>query len=422
MNDQNAPSGDPETAQVLEKIGKARAPLAWRIARVLLLVVVLAAIGIAWGLFQKKKTAGNARQFITAPLEKGTLTTTVTATGSLEGEGTVVVGAEISGRVKTVLVDFNESVKKGQLLAEIDPEQHRANRDQARAQLSAARAELKNRQASADEARLAAERVAALAKDGLVAKAELESARAAAARGAAAVESARAQITVAEATLSSSETALSRTLVKSPIDGIVLSRTVEPGQTVVAAMQSPVLFTIAQDLRQMILTVAIDEADIGRVKVGQEATFTVDAFPGKRFPTSLRAIHNVSVLKDNIVTYAAELAVSNPELLLRPGMTATVTIVTEAHADVLLVKNAALRFTPPSDEKRVLLPGAPPGAGQPQKKSDDEKGPAVWVLRDGEPARVRVKTGLSDGERTEITGEGLSVDDEVILDVLEAKK
>lgn len=300
----------------------------------------------------RSRSSGPEMRFLTAPVSRGDLAATVTATGSLRGKDTVIIGAETSGQVKAVHVDFNDRVHVGQLLAEIDPSTIQAALVQAEAQLASARASVKNAEATATEARLAAQRSQALAAEGLIAQQTLEAAVAAADRAVAAVESARAQVVVAQGVVESNRTTLGKTEVRSPIDGIVLSRTVEPGQTVVAAMSTPELFTVARDLRAMEVEIAIDEADVGRTKVGQTARFTVDAWPGRSFTGTLRAIHNVAVIKDNVVTYEARLSVENDELLLRPGMTATVTIETDKRSDVITVPNAALRFSP--DRKSVV--------------------------------------------------------------------
>lgn len=402
------------------------------------ILLALVAGGAAFYLSRSKEAAGGRFETVTTPARRGDLQSIVTATGNLKGLDTVDVGAEINGRIKAVNVDFNDRVTAGQVLCEIDPLQLTANRDQSRAQVVAAEAELRNRRATAREARQTADRTTTMSERGLVSAQALETAVAAADRAEAAVASAEAQITVARAQLVNTETALQKAWVKSPIDGVVLSRTVEVGQTVNATMQTPVLFSIAKDLTRMELTIAIDEADIGQVKEGQSATFTVDAFPGKTFPASVRLIQNVGTVTDNVVTYQARLTIDNAELLLRPGMTATVNVLTAERKGVLLVPNAALRFKPPvttaPEVRNPLIPGPPMrarssggggGAGAGGGAGRDE-GPAVYVQKGTEQVRVRVKTGLSDGTSTEVTpvGEGpqLAEGDAVITDVIERKK
>jgi HlyD family secretion protein len=313
--------------------------------------------------------------------------------------------------VKAVHVDFNAQVKAGQVLVELDPAQLTAALDQSRAQLLAARADVKNREATAIEARLAAERTQALVTDGLASKQALEGAQAAAGRASASVDSARAQVIVSQASVDSNATALSKTQIRSPIDGVVLSRDVEVGQTLAVAMTTPVLFKVARDLREMEVTISIDEADVGHTQSGQQARFNVDAWPGRTFPGELASIHNVAVTRDNVVTYEALLRVRNDESLLRPGMTATVTIETDARKQVLLVPNAALRFRPP--EKKKLAAMGPPEQTGPVVS---DVRPRVYVLRNAEPVEQLVEVGLTDGVHTEVRGEGLAERDLVIVD------
>ncbi len=406
----------PTIDEVLLKVGAPKPTGAKRVIRqVALGAVVLALVG---GLvFWKTRPAPAALKFLTAPVKRGDLAATVSATGTLRGKDTVSVGAETSGRVKSISVDFNDQVKLGQVLAEIDPQQIKAALSQANAQLLAARADVKNRDASAVEAKLNAERTRTLAADGLASKQQLEAAVAAADRAVAASESARAQVTVAEASVESNQTALGKTQVRSPIDGVVLSRDVEVGQALAVAMTTPVLFKVAKDLRLMEVTISIDEADVGRTRTGQHATFTVDAWPGRAFTGELASIHNVAVTKDNVVTYDALLSVNNDELVLRPGMTATVTIATDERKNVLLVPNAALRFSPPSTEHRTMFNGPPGGA----PVISDGK-PKVWVLRSQQPVEVKVEVGLTDGVHTEVRGEGLTETDQVIFDAEQVVK
>lgn len=395
--------------EVMKQVGSPAKSGKKRTLRILAVVGVVLAVAlvVAWRL---KPSGAQAYKFLTTAVKKGDLDATVTATGTLAGKGTVTVGAETSGRVKAVHADFNDEVKAGQVLAEIDPSTIEAALKQAEAQLLSSQANLKNAEATATEQRLNAERTRTLAADGLASKQTLEAANAAADRAEAAVDQAKAQVVVSRASVDSNKTSLSKTQVRSPIDGVVLSRDVEVGQALVAAMSTPEIFTIARDLKDMEVTINIDEADVGRTRVGQHATFTVDAWPNQRFKGELRSIHNVAVTKDNVVTYEAVLSVDNGELLLRPGMTATVTIAVDRREGVLTVPNAALRFTPPSTNKKSAFDG-PPGASIAPK--DDRH--RVWVLRDGEPKEVIVETGLTDGIQTEVRGE-LHDGDAVITD------
>jgi HlyD family secretion protein len=338
-----AQSIDPEVRERLGLEGSGRRrwlkPVLWIAALALLLAGFL--------VWRARGADDGAPSYVTAPVERGDLTVTVTATGTLEALDTVEVGSEVSGRVLAVHVDFNDRVTAGQILATLDPEQARARADEASAQVAAASAGLVRAQATAAEAQQNLARTRRLAESGVLSSQELDGAEATAQRSAAEVASARAQASVAQASLVSARSALEKTAVRSPIDGVVLARSVEPGQTVAASLQAPVLFTLARDLGQMTLHVDVDEADVGKVREGAEATFTVDAHPGREFPSQVVSLRNVATTDQNVVTYEAVLAVENRELLLRPGMTATAMIQAERKADVLLVPNAALRFTPP---------------------------------------------------------------------------
>jgi HlyD family secretion protein len=366
--------------------------------------------------WRARASAGPKTTYLTAAVAKGDLAATVSASGTVRGKDTVSVGAETSGRVKAVTVDFNDHVKEGQVLVEIDPAPTKAALSQARAQLLSARADVKNRDATAVEARLTAERTQAMAKEGLASTQQLEAAVAAADRATSAAEAARAQVVVSEASVESNVTALAKTQVRSPIDGVVLERDVEVGQALLAAMNTPVVFKLAKDLTHMEVTVSIDEADVGRTREGQHASFVVDAWPGKTFSAVLSSVHNVAVTKDNVVTYEGLLQVDNADLLLRPGMTATVTIDTDARHGVLLVSNAALRFTPAQTETHTVLAGPP---GQSTTVNDGKH--RIYVLREGAPKEVVVEVGLTDGTRTEVRGEGFAAGDLAVVDAVEAQ-
>lgn len=406
----------------------------WRIG------ILLVLVGLGFGAWKWRQASQNANQptYETEPVQKGELKATVTATGTLDGRDSVEVGAEVTGSISKIFVDFNDRVKEGEVLCEINPETLIANKNSSSARLTAARASYSSAKASAKEAKTTLLRTRELAKKGLVSTAELESAEAARARADAQVRSTSADILVAKASLDSSETALKKATIRSPIDGVVLSRSVELGQTVTASLQTPVLFLIARDLTKMELSVQIDEADIGRVKEGQEATFTVDAYPKREFKAKLRSLRNVPTTTDNVVTYEAVLDVTNDDLSLRPGMTATATITTEHVKDAVLVPNAALRFTPPMSKKASSRGGNPlmfgprgPRGGRRSRGASsaspdaapapDESDGVVWILAGTRPKRVKVKTGVSDGTLTEIK-KGLEPGGEVIVDLLTSEE
>lgn len=404
------------------------------IQRLLLAAVVLGAGGwFAWQRAVQSKAVGP--RYITAQAKVGPLRETVMATGKFKGLDSVDVGAQISGRVARVLVDFNDQVKAGQTLAEIDPAQLISRVEQSRAQVSAADASVRLAKATLAQNRAALARAKDMADKGLISSKDLEAAQADADRAEASIGSSQSQASLSRASLKDAETSLSWTTIKAPIDGVVLARLVEPGQTVAASLQSPVLFTVARDLTQLTLYVDIDEADIGKLHEGQEASFTVGAWPGKKFPSKVTSVHNLPTAGQTVVTYQAVLSVDNKELLLRPGMTATASIITNDRPEVLTVPDAALRYTPPAPPKEKassspFMPmsprmGAPRrpggGAGGANKPGDGTMRSGLWVLENGTPKRVSVQTGGSDGQNTEIISGPIQAGTVVITDQETAK-
>lgn len=390
-------------------------------------LVVLAILALFY--FGSSKASG---QYLTEEAALGNLVVTVSASGTLQPTKSVDVGSEQSGTLASVLVQENDYVKKGQLLAQLDSAKLNDAVTKSQAALAAAEATVAQTQATVAETKAALARmrqVAELSGGKVPAKTELEAAEATLQRAIANGASARASVAQARAVLKTDETNLSKGTIRSPVNGVVLTRKVEPGQTVVAAMTIPVLFTIAEDLATMELQVKVDEADVGNVKLGQPATFTVSAWPGRTFPASILRVGIGSTITDNVVTYKTVLAVRNDDLALRPGMTATASIITARRENVLLVPNAALRFTPPSATANKkeggivasLLPRLP---SQPKKKSDTTSSGAqqVWVLEQNIPKAVAVKTGISNGRMTEITGGELKAGMAVVTDYQEAKK
>jgi HlyD family secretion protein len=319
--------------------------------RWILALVLLASAAFGYVFWQRRAAEPKPLQFSSAKVTRGTLEETVTATGTLSPVDQVDLGAEVTGRLVKVNVDVNDEVEAGQVLAEIDPEQLRARVQESQAQLNSALANDQSVKASLAEAELKTSRLKALFDRGLASAEELETAEAALARAKASVATAKAQITVARAGLTSTQTSQAKATIVAPISGIVLVRAVEPGQTVTAGFQTPVLFTLARDLSQLELTVEVDEADIGKVQEGQVAKFVVDAYPERTFESKLIKLHSMpTTTTTTVVTYAAVLIVDNKERLLRPGMTATATITTRTLSNELLVPNAALRFQPPRPE------------------------------------------------------------------------
>ncbi len=372
------------------------------------------------------REAGDAPGYVTQPVTRGSLVVTVTATGTLEPTNQVDVGSELSGTVVRVLVDFNDRVTRGQVLAELDTRKLADQTERTRANLASARARVAQTRATADETARNLRRLTDLYdKSGgtLPSASDLDAARAAAARAHADLQSATAAVAEASAALRANESDLAKGAIRSPVDGVVLKRSVEPGQTVAASFQAPVLFTLAEDLKRMTLRVDVAEADVGPVASGQSATFTVDAWPGQRFDATVTQVQYGSKVVDNVVTYPTELQVMNDDLRLRPGMTATAELRVDERNDVWLVPNAALRFTPAetagADQRRsfTLVPQMPRRrTAQRNNNHGDDGTRQLWVLKAGAPQPITVRVGATDGKLTEISGAGVNKDLEVITE------
>jgi HlyD family secretion protein len=415
-----------EGIDVLLGLGSSSALARWKkpvIIGGLVTAGLVVALLIYWG------RSVDATGYVTAPVTRGDLEVTVTATGSVQPTNQVDVSSELSGIVRTVLVDYNSPVEVGQVLAELDTDKLEATVESARATLNAARARVNEAEATVLETQRIYERRQALVAREITPVQDLDVARAAHERAVASLASARAEVEVAEADLRLKETELAKACICSPINGVVLQRNVDPGQTVASTLQAPVLFAIAEDLTQMEVQVDVDEADVGKVEEGQTATFSVDAYPDRRFPATIRELRFASETVQGVVTYKAVLTVDNSELLLRPGMTATAEIVVEEVEDALLVPNAALRFSPPADtsadESGGFLGGLLPGPPRFRAASaPEETGPArqVWAMRDGAPAAVAIVAGATDGNRTEVREGEIEAGEAVIIDVATASE
>ena len=377
---------------------------------------------------------GEGPSYITEDVERGSLDLTVTATGNLRPTNQVTVGSEVNGPVERVLVDVNDRVTRGQVIAVINTEiidqqivQSRANLNAAHASLAQARATL-----GVDTAQLARlEEVRRLSDGRVPSQVELEQAQAAVARDRAAMASGKANIEAAQASLQANLTTRSRAVIRAPVTGVVLARQIEPGQTVVANFNTVTLFVIAEDLSEMQLRVSIDEADVGEVKAGQPASFTVDAYPGRRFPARVQRVdlasantvenQGAAAAGNSVVSYEARLAVDNPEGLLRPGMTATATIATQSTGQVLLVPNAALRFRPDAKEEGGGgMLNVNVGLEEQEQQSGIGVGSRqqVQVLQeDGTLRTVEVVTGQSDGRRTVVRSADLKPGMKVVTGV-----
>ncbi|MDK2767366.1 efflux RND transporter periplasmic adaptor subunit [Sphingomonas sp.] len=428
---------DAATPKLDEFLGAKTVP-AWRryLKWIVLGVIAVVAVFALSRLFGGDAEAGYA----TRAVERGALTVTVSATGKLTPTNQVQVGSELSGLITRVLVDVNDRVTAGQPLALIDPERLDDSITQARASVAAAQATVAQNQATLVEAQsqLARfEEVSRLSGGRVPAKTELDNARAAVARAVATVRASQAQVTSQQAALRSAVTQRNKAIVRSPVNGVVLARQVEPGQTVAASFNTPTLFVIAEDLSAMELEVAIDEADVGQVKQGQKASFTVDAFPGQTFPAVIQRVDvgsNLSAQTSTttttsttaqVVSYGATLSVANPEQKLRPGMTATAEIVTLQKNNVLLVPNAALRFTPSAGGQEAakggisgaLVPSRRRRGGDNEKAATISRGAKQTVYvkgEDGQPRAIEVTTGDTNGQVTEVLSGDLKPGMEVI--------
>lgn len=400
-----------------------RRPATW----IGVVLLILAALGLA--VWQTQQKASAAPSFTTEAVRRGNLTLTVTANGTLQPTRSVSIGSELSGTVSRVLVDVNDQVKKGQVLVELDTAKLTDQVVRSRAALAAANATVAQavatvKESQANLARL--EEVSRLSGGKVPSGAELDTSRATLARAQANALSAHANVVSAKATLSTDETNLSKASIRSPIDGVILTRTVDPGNAVAASLQAVTLFTIAEDLRQLRLQVNVDEADVGAVRAGQQARFTVSAYANRKYPAIITRVAFGSTITDNVVTYVTYLDVDNADLSLRPGMTATATITATERHDVLLVPNTALRFTPTQVAKAAgkggivasLMPRGPSRAPRKSAASSASTAQArqVWVLRNGSAVAVGVTPGISDGRMTEVTAGGLQAGMEVITD------
>lgn len=405
----------------------------WR-RRAIIAALVLVLAGVAWWTWQARRSAEAQPRYTTETVQRGNLSVQVTASGTLQPTNKVDVGSELSGTVAQVLVDINDHVQKGQVLAVLDTSRLRDQVARSTAAVGVAEANLRQAGATVEEAAGNLQRlqeVARLSGGKVPAAADLAAAAAALARAQAALASGRAGVADARAALSSDQTNLRKASIRSPIDGVVLARNVDPGNAVAASLQAVTLFTLAEDLTRMQLEVNVDEADVGLVREDLRATFTVSAYPSRNYPARVTRVSFGSTTKDNVVTYQADLEVDNRDLTLRPGMSATASIVAAERRDVLLVPNAAMRFMPEATQQadaaggsltsrlmpRFPRPGVPRRAGTTVAAARQ-----VWVLEDGRPVAVAVRPGVSDGRMTEVASEQLAPGMAVIVDQAGGRK
>lgn len=372
-----------------------------RIVGVALLLSVVAGCG--------SKTAESS--YVTAPVDRGHISARVTASGTLSALVTVQVGSQVSGRIQNLYVDYNSKVRKGQVIARIDPQLYQAAVDQANANLQAAEANLSKAQVQAADAERQARRADELVGQKLISQADRDTAQANADAANATVKASQGAVAQARASLNQARVNLGYATIISPTDGVVISRSVDVGQTVAASLQAPTLFVIAQDLRQMQVDTNVAESDIGKLSEGMAVKFTVDAYPGDRFKGTVKQIRNAAQTVQNVVTYDAVVAVENEDMRLRPGMTANATFSYADKDNVLRVTNAALRFKPSVEQEQKAAP-----AGDKPKLERGSGQRTLWVLRNNQIEPVVVKTGISDGSKTEIVEGDLKEGDEVVTD------
>jgi HlyD family secretion protein len=376
-------------------------------------VVVLIVGGVALFISRRARAVSNMH-YETANADRGTIAAKITATGTLSALLTVQVGSQVSGRVQQLFVDWNSPVKKGETVAKLDPLLFQAAVEQARANLLSTEATLKKDQAQATNAKLIYDRTKNLAAAKVMAQSDLDTASANYDAAKAQVDADQSNLESAQATLNQTEVNLGYTTVVSPIDGTVISRNVDVGQTVAASLAAPTLFVIAQDLHHMQVDTNVGEADVGRLTAGMPATFTVDAYPNKPFTGKVRQIRNAAQSVQNVVTYDAVIDVENPNLLLKPGMTANCTFVAAQKDNVVRLTNSALRFQPdPLLLKRIGITDPTPS----ESVVKDPNRKVVWVLRDNKPVRLVVFTGVTDGTWTELVQGDVKSGDVLITDM-----
>ncbi len=393
--------------------------------------VLLLAAGGGFG-YWRMGNSGKGSSYTTVPVGRGNVRQVVASTGTLQAVVTVVVGSQVSGTIAKLNVDFNTKVKKDQVVAELDPAKFRARVDETRANVRAAEASLAKSKVAVEDAARTLSRTKELLKRELISQSELDAAQTAYDAARSQFNVSQAQVGQAQAALNQANIDLGYTVIRSPVDGIVISRNVDVGQTVAASLQAPTLFTIANDLTKMEVHTSVDEADIGNVWEGQEVTFTVDAHPARRFRGKVQQVRNAAAIVQNVVTYNAVVRIDNKDLLLKPGMTANVQFLVSQKEDVLTIPNMAIRFKPPEEknEAQELLrqeqsrtaprPGArrtsrPGGGGGGESRRVRQV--RIYVVRDAGAQPVDVQLGISDGSKTEVVSGDLKENDPVIIGI-----
>ena len=436
------PQSNENLAEIVRR-GKSRPARKWLIT----FTALALAGGGGWYYYSHSQGETEKPEYVTEQAKLGRISLVVTAAGNLAPTNQVIIGSELSGTAQEVYVDTNDMVKKGQPLAKLDTSKLNQQTERSRAALLSAKARVNQAEATLSESKAALarqEELLELSGGKTPSRATMETSRATVARADADLGAAQAAVAGAEAEVKSFERDLEKAIVRSPVDGVVLARSIEVGQTVAASFTAPTLFTIAEDLKKMELLVSVSEADIGRVEAGQTATFSVDAWPTRTYTAKVKKVafgaantgaaagnNNNAAATTGVVNYSTELEVSNEDLSLRPGMTATVDIAIVDKQDILVVPNSALRFDPvaaaaigkPDETKRTLVQSLSPGGGRrwrgapPPKPGSTSTEPRVWTIRNGEPVEIHVTPGITDGRVTEITGNSITPDTPVIVSI-----
>ncbi|OIR04452.1 macrolide export protein MacA [mine drainage metagenome] len=373
------------------------------VKKILIAIVLLGLVGGIFYIYKQRTTLQPDQLYRLQEITQGNVAQTVSANGTLNPVTLISVGAQVSGRVSKLYVDFNDHVEKGQILLTLDDALFTA-------QIAQSEGAVRNMQASVELAQANEARMRTLFAQEYVSKQELDQA-------VQALKSARAQLDTARGQLRRDKTNQSYSVIRSPVSGVVVDRVVDVGQTVAASFQTPTLIKIAQDLSKMQIDSSFAEADIGKIKVGQKAKFSVDAYANRNFEGTVKQLRLNPTVTSNVVTYDVVISVDNPEQILLPGMTAYVNIMVAKHDNVLLAPNAALRFKPKQDESQAGK--TPRGDGQRggKRKSGQEDTAIgkIYVIKDGKPSPIRVSVGISDGRFTEITSADLKVNDKVVI-------
>jgi HlyD family secretion protein len=389
--------------------------------KVVIIPLLLAALAAGGWYLAGKRTPEIT--YKTARIERGPIVATVAATGNLSAVTTVQVGTQVSGTIQKLYVDYNSRVKKGQTIAEIDPSLFNASVEQATGNALSAEANLQRAKVTLADAERTLKRNRQLLQGGIISQEDFDLSETAFHGALAALKAAEGSVAQTRGALMQSRTNLRYSIIRSPVDGVVISRAVDVGQTVAASFQTPTLFTIAQDLTKMQIEVSVDEADISRVTQGQKATFTVDAYPEQTFSGQVVQVRSAPVITQNVVTYVVVVNVDNADLKLKPGMTANVAVEVGRVDNALRLPAAALRFKPKATDD-AKEKGATQAAGEGQQRSMGSGaagarkggGPRVYQLKEGKPVAVPVKTGLADGNGFQLLEGALKEGDEVIIE------